>query len=77
MCDDCQIAKQEVRGPLTDHATHVSSTESPTALALQAMQERGVRLIQRRLVEDDEAALKRQIARYTNGKPTRILTPRF
>ena len=64
VCEDCQIEKQEVRGPLTDHRTHISSTESPTAIALMAMQQRGVRLVQRRLLEDDEGALKRQIARY-------------
>lgn len=75
VCEDCQLEAQEIRGPLTDHRTHVSSTESPTAVALMAMQQRGIRLVQRRLVDDDEAALKQQIARYMNragNKGTKI-----
>jgi hypothetical protein len=60
-CLDC-LAGDGVA--ITDERTHVSSTSSPTAVALREMEMRRVRLIEMRLPAEDEATLRRQIAEY-------------
>ena len=64
-CLDC-VAGDGV--PVTDERTHLSSTSSPTAIALREMEMRKVRLIEMRLPADDEATLRRQIADFRTAK---------
>jgi hypothetical protein len=65
LCLDC-AAGQNV--PITDEQTHVSSTSSPTAIALRQMEMYHVRLIEPRLAAEDEATLRRQIAEHQAAK---------
>ena len=61
VCDDCAAA---IGLPVTDERTHVRSTESPSARALQQLEHLRVRLIEPPLAAEDEASLRREIAAH-------------
>ena len=64
MCEDCSAA---IGVPLTDERTHVSTTSSPSAEVFAQLQHYQVRLIETRLLEEDEASLRREIAAHLSG----------
>ena len=61
VCVDCSVGHGLV---VTDEKTHVSSTSSPTAVALERMESLRIRLVESRLAAEDEASLMGEIADY-------------
>jgi hypothetical protein len=61
ICADCLVGRDV---PLTDEGSHVSTTSSPTAAAMQRMDQMRVRLIEARLPSEGEGALRREIAAF-------------
>lgn len=60
-CHDCAVAEGE---PLTDETSHRSSTSSPTAMVMAALERHRVRLVEPRLPAADEESLKKMIKRF-------------
>jgi hypothetical protein len=73
LCLDCAAG---IGVPFTDEQTHVTSTSSPTAIALRQMEHYHVRLIESRLEAEDEATLRRQIDSYHARKQKSALAAR-
>lgn len=67
LCLDCLAARS---APYTDERTHVPSTSSPSAAAIQAIAHRKQRLIELPLAAEDEASLRREIAQGKSASLT-------
>lgn len=61
LCDDCAAA---VGQPVTDEKTHVSSTSSPTAIALRDLAYFNLRLTEPRLPAEDNRSLRAVVANF-------------
>lgn len=64
VCLDCREERAIAGLPETDERTHVTATHSLTTMAVQRMEVGRVRLVEARIMAEDEGALLREIATY-------------
>jgi hypothetical protein len=69
VCMDC-MAGDDV--PETDEKNHVSTTSSPTAVALQRLEQMKIRLIEMYVPSADEASLRREIEEFQRAEAGRL-----